>query len=252
MAATVNIADHFDVTDIGNGLAKLWHVDSLSLRLENAMDEDGMLAMCPITLSPITQNAVLLQDGFVYQQGPIEDWLKKSSMSPRTGLAMGHRKSFRMHPLTAVINTFLEACQKRRDAMRDHHVEMYKEMLARSNIQETYDQHIQAFSKLQTYIAEGRSESAAWDAHLRELESIAAALGESLQTRARQQNWSLARSSLDSAYKAVAHRQEVFLHIQACAKNLIAKQYLGITADMQANIDSAEKCVKEGHVLEIK
>ena len=72
MAEAVNIAEHFDAIDIGKGLAKLWHVDSLWLRLENARDEAGMLAMCPITLSPITQNVVLLQDGFVYQQGPIE------------------------------------------------------------------------------------------------------------------------------------------------------------------------------------
>jgi hypothetical protein len=124
----VNVSEHFEAGRIGHGLGRIYHVDSLRLRLVHALDEQGHRPICPITIHPITKNAALIQDGGVYQMGAITEWFGHAHISPLTGLPLPHLNILRLSSLADVLESFLRTCRERRDQARGRHVSECQEL----------------------------------------------------------------------------------------------------------------------------
>ena len=88
MAFVSRLDRQFDAEDIGKALAQLHAVDSLTLRLFPAIDEDGsLLAQCPLTCDSILRNAAVIPDGTgaVYQLGMLSQWVEHRGTHRRIG-----------------------------------------------------------------------------------------------------------------------------------------------------------------------
>eukprot|EP00468_Gymnochlora_sp_CCMP2014_P010450 CAMPEP_0167762734 /NCGR_PEP_ID=MMETSP0110_2-20121227/12948_1 /TAXON_ID=629695 /ORGANISM="Gymnochlora sp., Strain CCMP2014" /LENGTH=239 /DNA_ID=CAMNT_0007649673 /DNA_START=316 /DNA_END=1035 /DNA_ORIENTATION=+ len=62
---------------------------------------------CPITYE-VMKDPVMTSDGYSYERKAIESWIKKSRMSPQTGLPLAHRKVVANMSLRNSIQEFLK------------------------------------------------------------------------------------------------------------------------------------------------
>ena len=54
MASIVRVSEQFSAGHLGNGLAQLWNINGLTLRLHPMVDAHGNGSQCPITCGRIT------------------------------------------------------------------------------------------------------------------------------------------------------------------------------------------------------
>jgi len=99
-----DIAVLFAPCKIVAGLGRLWVLDEQ--RLSPAVDVAGRKWECPITLESIA-SPVLLDDGHVYEEMAILQWLRQNEASPFTNLPLKHKSALRLAPLKQTIELFL-------------------------------------------------------------------------------------------------------------------------------------------------
>ena len=199
MVTVVNVSEYFEAAQVGRGLGSLYHVDSLTLRLLPALDEEGHRPLCPITMQPITKNAALIQDGGVYQYGAIKGWFERGDTSPLTGLQLPRLSRLKLSSMTDVVDCFLDTCRERRDTARRQRVGEYAEIR-------------------RTLVSHGRCELAAWEKHLLDLEDLAVRLRRDLGVRSRMENRAIASIYLARIYQKSCSSQRYSVHPNSRAR----------------------------------
>ena len=198
MVAVIRADEHFVAEEIGNALAQLHHVDGLTLCLSTALDEEGNVATCPITMAPISQNAAMIPDGTIYQMGYIQKWLEENDRSPLTNLGLTHCKILRLSSLKGILTAFFRTCRDRRSQMWAQRTRTTK-LTDRTS----YDQLQGTLQELDAYIGEARTELTKWQQHIADLEDIAAELRMDAD-RLREAKLQEARSSANTSIMSVA------------------------------------------------
>ena len=210
MAAVSRLDGQFAAEDIGRALAQLHAVDSLTLRLFPASNEDGsLLAQCPLTCDSILRNAAIIPDGTgtVYQLGMLSQWVEDKGTSPLTREVLPHRNVFVVSSLTDVLDVFFRVCRERRSQMLTMKFNQHVQAAGYSG-ERSYEELNAASDGLQNYLAEARTELANWQQYVADLEHVAADLNSRAAQCRRRRDQVITRTLLDRIYLDEAQEQE--------------------------------------------
>mmetsp|Transcript_85724 Transcript_85724/g.276666 ORF Transcript_85724/g.276666 Transcript_85724/m.276666 type:complete len:149 (+) Transcript_85724:64-510(+) len=106
-----DLESKFTPQRIASAFANVWSISDF--RLTASYDACGAPAQCPITLE-VFEEPVMLEDGSVYEQEAVLDWLKDHDVVPCTNVRVRHKVVLKLAPLKSVVEHLLLTTPKPR------------------------------------------------------------------------------------------------------------------------------------------
>jgi len=227
---------------IAAAFAQVWSISDS--RLTASYDARGDVSVCPITCDGF-EEPVMLEDGSVYEQHAVLDWLRSHDGSPCTNVRLRHKVALKLTPLKAIVNHLLLTTPKPRleRAVTDAAAAISGEFHDVGRI-------LKNFRNLSASLAQGVSELGNWRVLVSQAELVLQDLRRCLDAASTLSVQSvcktfLAQSSLRS--QRDWQKREMAgsaLQLQSRSRMFLAQQYLDIASRRrrQAELSASERC----------